>query len=99
MNMNPFGVTSMAEVIDSIEYSVCEDCILNIAHDLTDHDIGDDIEHELAGRKGFFVCGVEPTEDDPEGYGEDEFSAHQCELCSTTLAGRRCGATLLITEE
>lgn len=85
-------------IIDQIEYSVCQDCLLAVAHDLTDHDIGDAIERELNGRKGFFSCGVEPTEYDEEGNGEEEFSRQECELCRSSLGGSRHGVTLLIED-
>lgn len=85
-------------ITDTIEYSVCQDCLLAVAHDLTDHDIGDAIERELNGRKGFFACGVEPTEDDPEGHGEDEFSWQECELCRDPKGGSRHGVSLLLED-
>ena len=88
----------MSQVIDSIEYSVCEDCTLAIAHDLTDHDINDAVARELNGREGFFAGGVEPTEEDPDGVGYEEFSWRECELCRSTLGGSRHGVTLLITK-
>lgn len=86
-------------IIDFIEYSVCEDCFLTIAHDEDGHDIADAVERELNGREGHFSTGVEPTEDGPEGDGYEEFSWHECELCRSTLGGSRHGVTLLITEE
>lgn len=86
---------------DTLEYSVCEDCLLFIAND----DVPEDKEHsfyiakinnELDGKEGHFVCGIEPTEDDPEGNGYDEFSWQACELCRSSLGGSRHGVTLLI---
>jgi len=87
----------MSQIVDSIEYSVCEDCLLAIAHGETDHDIGDATERELNGRTGHFSPGVEQTEEDPDGTGYDEFSWRECELCRSTLGGSRHGVTLLIT--
>lgn len=84
-------------IVDSIEYSVCEDCLLAIAHGETDHDISEATERELNGRTGHFSTGVEQTEDDPDGVGYDEFSWRECELCRSTLGGSRHGVTLLIT--
>lgn len=89
----------MNAVIDFIEYSVCEDCMLAIAHDETAHDIGQAVVRELNGRAGHFATGVEPTEDDPDGVGYDEFSWQECELCRSTLGGSRHGVTLLLTGE
>lgn len=86
-------------IIDHTEYSVCEDCLLSIAHDENGHDIADAIQRELNGRTGHFSPGVEQTEDDPDGEGYDEFSWHQCELCRSTLGGSRHGVTLLLTGE
>lgn len=88
-------------IIDTIEYSVCEDCLVLIANGEENEDCDGDhvdkaIRRELAGRKGHFVAGVEPTEDDPEGQGYDEFSSHNCELCNTHLAGARHGVTMLL---
>lgn len=34
----------MSQVIDSIEYSVCEDCLIAVAHGETDHDIRDAVD-------------------------------------------------------
>lgn len=94
-------------IIDSIEYSVCQDCWSFIAHDeAPEDDLGrgdkhmhDAIQHELRGRPGHFAVGVAQTEDDPDGEGYDEFSWHQCELCRSTLGGSRHGVTLLLTGE
>lgn len=96
----------MSPVIDGIEcsvcedceYSVCEDCMLAIAHSETDHDISEAIDRELNGRAGHFSPGIEPTEDDPDGAGYDEFSWHECELCRSTLGGSRHGVTLVLTK-
>lgn len=90
--------------VDSIEYSVCEDCLLYISHagdetedGETEH-IGKAIQRELGGRTGHFNVGVEPTEDDPEGNGYEEFSSCECELCRSHLGGSRHGVTLLFTK-
>jgi len=87
-------------VVDTIEYSVCEDCSLYIGDaDLADYDACEDgVERELGGRKGHFVHGVAPTEDDPEGSGYDEFSWQECELCRSGLGGSRHGVTLLLED-
>ena len=89
--------------METLEYSVCEDCLLYIAHageeleDGTTENIGQAIERELGGREGHFAVGVEQTEDDPDGAGYDEFSWRECELCRSTLGGSRHGVTLLLT--
>lgn len=83
---------------EAIEYSVCEDCLLAIAHDESCHDIGAHVERELNGRYGHFCVGVEATEEDPYGNGYDEFSWSDCELCRSDLGGSRYGVTLLIRE-
>lgn len=88
---------------DSIEYSVCEDCLLLIANgeegeNCDGFHVEQCMKRELAGRKGHWVAGVEPTEEDPEGHGYDEFSGCNCELCNTHLAGSRHGVTLLIED-
>ena len=90
------------DTIDTTEYSVCEDCLLAIAHDdqgcSAAHNITDAIQRELGERTGHFCAGVEPTEDDPDGAGYEEFSSQDCELCRSSLAGSRHGATLVITD-
>ena len=92
----------MNKPIDTIEYSVCQDCLMYVAHageeieDGTTEDIGTAIQRELNGRTGNFCTGVEPTEDGPDGTGYDEFSSHECELCRSTLGGSRHGVTLVI---
>lgn len=90
-------------ITDQIEYSVCEDCLLCLAHGVSDtapdeHDQAFDVgvKRELGDSKGHFVTGIEPTEEDEEGSGYEEFSPSECELCRSTLAGARHGATLLI---
>lgn len=88
----------MSQIIDSIEYSVCEDCLIAVAGGETDHDISDAIDRELNGRTGLFSPGVEQTEEDPDGAGYDEFSWRECELCRSPLGGSRHGVTLLITK-
>lgn len=90
-------------IVDKIEYSVCEDCLLLIANGEEGENCDGDhvdkaMQRELNGRKGHFVAGVEPTEDDEEGHGYDEFSSRSCELCNTYLAGARHGVTMLLEE-
>lgn len=94
-------------VIDSVEYSVCVDCLLFIAYDEVPEDalgrgdkrMHDAVQRELGGRTGHFVAGIAPTEDDPDGAGDQCFSWHPCELCCSTLGGSRHGVTLLLTDE
>lgn len=88
----------------TLEYSVCGDCLLFIAN--VDMPEGVDpgfyeaaIAHELCWHEGHFALGVEPTDEDPEGEGYDEFSGAACELCRNHLAGSRHGVTLFIKEE
>jgi len=85
------------------EYSVCDDCLHYLAYDDvppegdTDHTFYFyKVENELNGREGHFSIGIEPTEDDPEGSGYEEFSTQCCELCRSHLAGSRHGFTLFI---
>lgn len=92
-------------IIDQVEYNVCEDCLITVACGFNDSTTATEDEHvemrmrvELDGRKGHWVAGVEPTEEDPEGHGYDEFSGCNCELCNTHLAGSRHGVTLLIED-
>lgn len=90
-------------IVSTIEYSVCEDCLLLIANgeegeNCDGFHVEQCMKRELAGRKGHWVAGVEPTEEDPEGRGYDEFSGCNCELCNTYLAGSRHGVTLIIEE-
>lgn len=93
--------------IETLEYSVCEDCLMYIAYGEEPEDplgrggknMEAAIERELAGRAGHFVAGVDPTEDDEEGTGYEEFSWHECELCRSTLGGSRHGATLVLQLE
>ncbi len=88
--------------IETIEYSVCQDCLLFIAYggeecdDGTSSHILQAIEREVAGKSAHFVTGIQPTEDDPDGDGHEEFSWQECELCRSTLGGSRHGATLVI---
>ena len=88
--------------IDTIEYSVCEDCHLFIAYGGEDQDdvltlpITAGIEREVGDKQAHFVNGIAPTEDDEHGAGYDEFSHAECELCRSHLAGSRHGATLII---
>jgi hypothetical protein len=91
--------------IDTIEYSVCEDCLLCIANGISEgapdeHEQAFDagVKVELGDKVGHFCAGIEPTEDDPDGTGYEEFSSHECELCRSPLAGSRHGATLVITD-
>lgn len=88
-------------IIDQIEYSVCEDCLLLIANgEESENCDGFHVEacmkRELNGRKGHWVAGVQPTDDDEEGTGYEEFSGCNCELCNTHLAGSRHGVSLLL---
>ena len=83
---------------ETIEYSVCEDCLFAIAYGEDDYDISADIERELNGRRGSFHTGVAPSDDDPDGRGYEEFSWHNCELCRSDLGGSRHGVTLLLSE-
>jgi hypothetical protein len=90
-------------ITDQIEYSVCEDCLLSIAHGHSDNMSGADNAHlearmkaELGDRKGHWVTGIQPTEDDEEGTGYDEFSWSDCELCNSSLGGSRHGVSLLL---
>lgn len=84
--------------MDTIEYSVCQDCALFIANGDEPED-GTDIpaaiKREVGDRVGHFALGIAATEEDPEGRGEEEFSSQECELCRSTLAGSRHGATLV----
>lgn len=85
---------------DTVEYSVCEDCFMSVAHVCeNDHDIEAAVARELNGRKGHFCTGVASTEDDPDGTGYDEFSHAECELCRSALGGARYGVTLLLEQE
>lgn len=90
---------------DSIEYSVCQDCLTTVACGFNDSTTATEDEHvemrmrdELDGRKGHWVAGVQPTEDDLEGNGCNEFSTAQCELCMDSRAGARYGITLHIED-
>lgn len=92
--------------VDSLEYSVCEDCLLSIAHGVNDNTSEAEDEHlemrmrdELDGREGHWVAGVPPTEDDPDGNGYDEFSTAQCELCMDSRGGSRHGISLVIPKK
>lgn len=90
---------------ETIEYSVCEDCLMFLAYggeeleDGTTQNISEAITRELNGRSGGFHTGVEPTEEDPDGTGYEEFSWSECELCRSSLGGSRHGATLLLQED
>lgn len=81
---------------ETIEYSVCEDCLHAIALGEDGDECTPHIERELAGRNGYFSAGVAPTEEDPDGNGYDEFSWHDCELCRSSLGGSRHGVTLTL---
>lgn len=90
---------------DSSEYSVCQDCLVTVAHGFNDSTSEAEDDHmemrmrdELDGRKGHWVPGVRPTEDDLKGNGCEEFSNAQCELCMDGRAGARYGITLLIED-
>lgn len=89
-----------------IEYSVCEDCLLSIAHGVNDPTSAAEDEHlemrmrdELDGREGHWVAGVPPSEVDPEGTAYEEFSRAQCELCMDGRAGSRHGVSLVIPKK
>lgn len=84
---------------ETIEYSVCGDCLLEHANGDTGHDIAPHIARELNGKTGHLSMGVEPTEDDPTGAGECDFSWGACELCRCRLGGSRHGMTLFIKTE
>jgi hypothetical protein len=88
---------------DTIEYSVCVDCLMYITYgDECDDSAGfiaGKVANELNGKEGHFSCGVEPTEDDPAGTGDEEFSWQECELCRSTLGGSRHGVTLFIKKD
>lgn len=93
-------------IIDKIEFSVCEDCLITVANGFNDNTSVAEDEHvkkrmkfEMEGRKGHWVTGVEPTENDEEGRGYNEFSRDTCELCLDFRAGSRHGVTLLIEGE
>ncbi|BAO58539.1 hypothetical protein [Pseudomonas phage KPP25] len=100
----PFPTLQGGEMkFDKIEYSVCNDCLLFVA-DGEPPENGADIEAAMRreigeAKNAYFVCGVEPTEDDPDGIGENEFSWQWCELCLSTLGGSRYGVTLMIPLE
>lgn len=88
-------------VIDQIEYSVCEDCLAFVANgDLPEdgNDLESAFQDEKGLRKGHWVAGVTPTEDDPEGHGYDAFSWQACEVCCAK-AGSRNGITLLLEDD
>lgn len=91
-------------IVDTIEYSVCQDCTLFVAYGTVDEDGTEGIcetamEHEQDGRKGHWVNGIEATEDDPDGTGDEEFSRQDCELCRSGLAGSRHGVTLILEDD
>ena len=92
---------TLPTLYETTEYSVCQGCLFFLAYD----DVPEDKDHafycgkiagELNGRRGHFSLGVDPTEDDPDGYGYEEFSNQGCELCNDHLAGSRHGATLFV---
>lgn len=92
---------------ETYEYSVCEDCLHYWVNDDAPEGAGDDfsaerhgdLARELNGREGHLSCGVEPTDEDPDGGGYEEFSNQECELCRSGLAGARYGFTLFIKEK
>lgn len=94
-------VVEVPEEVETLEYSVCEDCMLFVAYGESENALHIEaaMKRELGNRTGHFISGVPPTEEDPEGTGFDEFSGCACELCNDTLAGSRHGVTLLFTEE
>ena len=62
---------------ETYEYSVCEDCLHYWVNDDAPEGAGDDfsaerhgdLARELNGREGHLSCGVEPTDEDPDGSG------------------------------
>lgn len=99
--MQPASKEPKHRLFSTLEYSVCSECIQFLAND----DVPEDKDHafycgkiasELNGKAGHFSIGVDPTEDDPEGSGYEEFSVQGCELCNDHLAGSRHGATLFV---
>lgn len=95
---------------ECIAYSVCVDCMFYLANgDIPEEweeaperfvtGMAEDIDREKGGRKGSFVVGVTPTFEDPDGRGHEEFSTQCCDLCRSTLAGSRYGATLMLEED
>ena len=94
---DPYAEEDEAEAPETIEYSVCIDCLHELANGDNSHDIGPHVTRELDGRAGHFSIGVSPTDEDPEGTGHDEFSWSTCELCRSRLGGSRHGITLFIT--
>lgn len=85
----------------TLEYSVCQDCLMFVAYgdecDDSEGFVAKKIENELGGRQGHFSVGIQPTEDDPEGTGYEEFSWSCCELCGSAQGGSRHGVTLFFT--
>lgn len=93
-------------IVDSIQYSVCEDCYTTVEQGYSDHtteaddkQLEEQMKAELGDRKGHWVSGVEPCESDPHGSGYVEFNGKPCELCRSKLAGSRHGVTLLIEDD
>ncbi len=93
---------SMQTELETIEYSVCEDCLFCIAYGASEGASDDHeqefeagVEREMGGRDGSFSTGVAPTDEDPDGTGYEEFSNCECEICRTALAGSRHGVTLI----
>lgn len=92
-------------IIDSVSYSVCEDCLHAVAYGVEPEDddqhvinLVEGMKRELDGRKGHFVTGVEPSRNDPYGSGYNEFSYRACELCRSPLGGSRHGVSLLLED-
>lgn len=83
---------------ETLEYSVCQDCLLELANGDGDHDITPHVTRELDGKKGHFSIGIAPSDDDQDGTGYEEFSWTQCELCRSKLGGSRHGVTLFIEQ-
>lgn len=85
---------------EAFEYSVCQDCTQYLANDELPEDVdaafyAERMAYEIGeGNEGHFSMGVDATEDDPEGRGEDEFCTQSCELCNCSAAGARWGFTL-----
>lgn len=69
--------------METIEYSVCRDCLMYVAYG---HE-NETMQAHIARTGGHFV---------PDGHSDNEFSWRPCELCGSTLGGSRHGVSLLI---
>ena len=90
-------------VFTAIEYAACQDCLHYIVNgeeapysEVSAADIEAAMKAELGNEDGSFHAGVAATEEDPHGYGYNEFSSRPCELCGCRLAGERHGITMLL---